>query len=119
MICVAVVSTVQDPISGWLDNFNGPVGMLIGGGKGLLRVVCVDPTASSDYLPVDVAIKAMLTCAWKRGLQTYNKREIESIRRDFTFEMLSGLPKIPAFTCTTALPIRSVGSSSTSWSRWV
>ncbi|XP_029038094.2 putative fatty acyl-CoA reductase CG5065 [Osmia bicornis bicornis] len=68
-----VVSTVEDPISGWLDNFNGPVGMLIGGGKGLLRVVCIDPTASSDYLPVDVAIRAMLTCAWKRGLQTITK----------------------------------------------
>lgn len=68
-----VVSTVDDPISGWLDNFNGPVGMLIGGGKGILRVARVDPTVASDFLPVDVTIKAMLTSAWKRGSQTVTR----------------------------------------------
>nr|XP_003707964.1 PREDICTED: putative fatty acyl-CoA reductase CG5065 [Megachile rotundata] len=68
-----VVSTVHDPMRGWLDNFNGPVGMLIGGGKGILRVTRVDPKVASDFLPVDVAIKAMLTCAWKRGSQTVTR----------------------------------------------
>lgn len=58
-------------MSGWLDNFNGPVGMMIGGGKGILRVARLDPLVNSDFLPVDVAIKAMLTAAWKRGLVTY------------------------------------------------
>ncbi|XP_076178028.1 putative fatty acyl-CoA reductase CG5065 [Ptiloglossa arizonensis] len=68
-----VISSIDEPVSGWLDNFNGPVGMLIGGGKGILRVSYTDPIASSDFLPVDVAIKGMLTATWKRGLETITK----------------------------------------------
>ncbi|KAL0103222.1 hypothetical protein PUN28_017510 [Cardiocondyla obscurior] len=54
---------------GWIDNFNGPVGMLIGGGKGILRVLWSDPNINSDYVPVDVTIKAMILIAWKRGIR--------------------------------------------------
>ncbi|XP_011863677.1 PREDICTED: fatty acyl-CoA reductase 1-like, partial [Vollenhovia emeryi] len=31
-----VVSTWNDPVEGWIDNFNGPVGLIVGGGKGLI-----------------------------------------------------------------------------------
>ncbi|XP_076630983.1 putative fatty acyl-CoA reductase CG5065 [Colletes latitarsis] len=68
-----VISTIQEPIVGWVDNFNGPVGMLVGGGKGILRVTCLKPDAASDYLPVDVTIKSMITVAWKRGIETITK----------------------------------------------
>ncbi|XP_053986401.1 putative fatty acyl-CoA reductase CG5065 [Hylaeus volcanicus] len=68
-----VISSIQEPVEGWIDNFNGPVGMLIGGGKGVLRVACTNPVSASDFLPVDVAIKAMLTAAWKRGIETVTK----------------------------------------------
>ncbi|XP_015435416.1 PREDICTED: putative fatty acyl-CoA reductase CG5065 [Dufourea novaeangliae] len=68
-----VISTIDDPVSGWVDNFNGPVGIMVGGGKGILRVVCLDPFVASDFLPVDVTIKAMITAAWKRGLETITK----------------------------------------------
>ncbi|XP_029158104.1 fatty acyl-CoA reductase 1-like [Nylanderia fulva] len=59
-----VISTAFDPVKGWLDNFNGPVGMLVGGGKGILRVVFIgDPIVTSNFMPVDVAIKTMLIVA--------------------------------------------------------
>lgn len=29
-----VISSMKDPIPGWLDNFNGPVGLLVGCGIG-------------------------------------------------------------------------------------
>ncbi|KAL0103224.1 hypothetical protein PUN28_017510 [Cardiocondyla obscurior] len=64
-----VISTTYDPMPGWIDNFNGPVGMLIGGGKGILRVLWSDPNINSDYVPVDVTIKAMILIAWKRGIR--------------------------------------------------
>jgi len=64
-----VVSTAIEPVEGWLDNFNGPIGLFVGGGKGVLRVVYVDPVVTSDFIPVDVAIKAMIIAAWKRGLK--------------------------------------------------
>ncbi|XP_068974381.1 putative fatty acyl-CoA reductase CG5065 [Bombus flavifrons] len=68
-----VISTIEDPVPGWLDNFNGPVGMMVGGGKGILRVVRLEPNVAADFLPIDLAIKVMLTAAWKRGLETITK----------------------------------------------
>ncbi|XP_029156038.1 fatty acyl-CoA reductase 1-like [Nylanderia fulva] len=68
-----VISTAFDPVKGSLDNFNGPVGMLVGGGKGILRVVFIDPIVTSDFMPVDVAIKTMLIVAWKRGIKTFTE----------------------------------------------
>ncbi|XP_050584483.1 putative fatty acyl-CoA reductase CG5065 isoform X2 [Bombus affinis] len=68
-----VISTIEDPVPGWLDNFNGPVGMMVGGGKGILRVVRLEPNVAADFLPIDLAIKIMLTAAWKRGLETITK----------------------------------------------
>ncbi|XP_076668282.1 putative fatty acyl-CoA reductase CG5065 [Andrena cerasifolii] len=68
-----VVSTIDEPVPGWVDNFNGPVGMMILGGKGALRVARGKSDIANDYLPVDVAIKATLTAAWKRGRVTVTK----------------------------------------------
>lgn len=66
----SVISTSDDPVKGWIDNFNGPIGMLIGGGKGILRVLWNDPSVILDFMPVDVAIKAMLIITWKRAIKT-------------------------------------------------
>ncbi|XP_015116093.1 putative fatty acyl-CoA reductase CG5065 [Diachasma alloeum] len=63
-----VVSSLEEPMPGWIDNFNGPVGMLIGGGKGILRILFGDQHLNADFIPVDIATKAMLTASWKRGL---------------------------------------------------
>ncbi|XP_018407299.1 PREDICTED: fatty acyl-CoA reductase 1-like [Cyphomyrmex costatus] len=68
-----VISTTDDPVKGWIDNFNGPIGMLIGGGVGILRVLRCNPTIVSDFMPVDAAIKALIIAAWKRGVNTENK----------------------------------------------
>ncbi|XP_066587954.1 fatty acyl-CoA reductase 1-like isoform X2 [Prorops nasuta] len=65
-----VISSFEEPVRGWIDNFNGPVGMMVGGGKGVLRAVFADKKASSDYMPVDMAIKTMMIAAWKRGMKT-------------------------------------------------
>ncbi|XP_012256162.2 putative fatty acyl-CoA reductase CG5065 [Athalia rosae] len=65
-----VISSLSEPVSGWLDNFNGPVGLMIGGGKGILRTVYGRLDTLTDFIPVDIAIKAMIACAWKRGIKT-------------------------------------------------
>lgn len=66
-----MISTINDPIPGWLDNFNGPVAMMIAGAKGILRVIRLEPHKSGDFLPVDLTIKIIIAAAWKRGLNTY------------------------------------------------
>jgi alcohol-forming fatty acyl-CoA reductase len=62
-----VISTMKDPFPGWVDNFNGPVGLLIGSGLGILRTMYCNPDNIADFTPVDVCIKAMIIAAWKRA----------------------------------------------------
>ncbi|XP_039752482.1 fatty acyl-CoA reductase 1-like [Pararge aegeria] len=64
-----VVSSVNEPLTGWIENLNGPVGIMIASGKGILRIVYTDPELAADYVPVDVCIKAFITAAWARGTQ--------------------------------------------------
>lgn len=55
---------------GWLDNFNGPVGILVAGGIGIMRSLYGDPNAIVDFTPIDIAIKSIITCAWRHGIKT-------------------------------------------------
>jgi fatty acyl-CoA reductase len=62
-----VISTLNDPFPGWIENFNGPVGMLIAGGKGFLRVVFGNPNINLDYMPVDIVVKIVCLAAWEKA----------------------------------------------------
>ncbi|XP_044737512.1 putative fatty acyl-CoA reductase CG5065 [Chrysoperla carnea] len=70
-----VISTVHEPIQGWIDNFNGPVGLLAACGIGILRTMCSDPDIISDFIPVDIAIKALVVAAWKKGTEPEEKQK--------------------------------------------
>nr|XP_032525768.1 fatty acyl-CoA reductase 1-like [Danaus plexippus plexippus] len=62
-----VISSVREPMVGWIENLNGPVAILIASGKGILHTMYTDPNLISDYMPVDIAIKAFIAAAWARG----------------------------------------------------
>lgn len=62
-----VISSVKEPFPGWVDNFNGPVGLLVGSGIGITRTMYCDPDNIADFTPVDVCIKAMIIAAWRRA----------------------------------------------------
>ncbi|CAH0549647.1 unnamed protein product [Brassicogethes aeneus] len=64
-----VISSMKEPVKGWIDNFNGPVGLLMGAGKGIMRSMYVNPDVRADYMPVDLVIKAMILVAWDKGLK--------------------------------------------------
>ncbi|XP_052860472.1 putative fatty acyl-CoA reductase CG5065 [Anopheles cruzii] len=70
-----VISSMKDPIPGWMDNFNGPVGLLVGCGIGICRTMYCDPNNIADFTPVDVCIKAMIVAAWKRGTEPAARSE--------------------------------------------
>lgn len=87
-----VISSMKEPFPGWLgtvneiekknyhetftitifllDNFNGPVGMLVGSGLGITRTMFCSPDNIADFTPVDICIKAQIISAWKRALDT-------------------------------------------------
>ncbi|CAH2101760.1 unnamed protein product [Euphydryas editha] len=64
-----VISSFKEPLEGWVENLNGPVGMLLASGKGILRALYTDPNILSDYIPVDIAIKSFIAGAWARGIK--------------------------------------------------
>lgn len=62
-----VISTAEEPVPGWIDTFYGPVGMITGIAKGVVRCAISRHDTRPDYMPVDIAIKGMIVSAWKSG----------------------------------------------------
>ncbi|XP_075988837.1 putative fatty acyl-CoA reductase CG5065 [Anticarsia gemmatalis] len=59
-----VIPIWQEPVPGWTDNINGPVGLLIGAGKGVIRTMYCKSNSYADYLPVDVFINGIMIVVW-------------------------------------------------------
>uniref|UniRef100_A0A665T994 Fatty acyl-CoA reductase n=1 Tax=Echeneis naucrates TaxID=173247 RepID=A0A665T994_ECHNA len=66
----------KEPFPGWIDNFNGPSGIFIAAGKGILRTMRASNDAVADLVPVDVVINATLAAAWYSGSQTCRPKNI-------------------------------------------
>ncbi|XP_072906004.1 fatty acyl-CoA reductase 1 isoform X4 [Hemitrygon akajei] len=58
----------KEPFPGWIDNFNGPSGLFIAAGKGILRTMRAANSAVADLIPVDVVINMTLAAAWYSGV---------------------------------------------------
>ncbi|XP_071441027.1 putative fatty acyl-CoA reductase CG5065 [Hetaerina americana] len=59
-----VIPIWKEPIPGWTDNLNGPMGLLIGAGKGVIRTMYCDSRGHADFIPVDVVVNATLMLTW-------------------------------------------------------
>ncbi|XP_065216399.1 putative fatty acyl-CoA reductase CG5065 [Planococcus citri] len=59
-----VIPAYQEPLPGWNDNLNGPTGLFVAGGRGLMRTSMMNIDTRSDIIPVDIAINAILTLPW-------------------------------------------------------
>uniref|UniRef100_A0A182HXK5 Fatty acyl-CoA reductase n=1 Tax=Anopheles arabiensis TaxID=7173 RepID=A0A182HXK5_ANOAR len=62
-----VTNTETEPLMGWVDNFNGPIGLLLGCASGVVRTGLLDLEKRINCIPVDVSIKAIIVAAWKRA----------------------------------------------------
>jgi len=49
-----------------VDSLNGPVGVIVAGGKGVIRSMLCSPDYEAEVVPVDIAINALILIAWKR-----------------------------------------------------
>ncbi|CAG9576886.1 unnamed protein product [Danaus chrysippus] len=63
-----VISSLRHPFPGWIENLNGPSGVIAAAGKGLLHVFVRRPDARADLLPVDIAIDTLLAVAWETAV---------------------------------------------------
>ncbi|KDR11035.1 Putative fatty acyl-CoA reductase [Zootermopsis nevadensis] len=59
-----VIPVWNEPLPGWTDNINGPTGILIGAGKGIIRTMYLNQEGYADFLPVDTAVNGVLIAAW-------------------------------------------------------
>ncbi|XP_034033084.1 fatty acyl-CoA reductase 1 isoform X1 [Thalassophryne amazonica] len=66
----------KEPFPGWIDNFNGPSGIFIAAGKGILRTMRASNDAVADLVPVDMVINATLAAAWYSGSQLNRPKNI-------------------------------------------
>lgn len=69
-----VISTVNGPLKGWVDNWNGPTGIIAAAGKGVFRTMLCEANKKADLIPVDMVINLMIVSAWKIG--THKSKEI-------------------------------------------
>uniref|UniRef100_A0A1Q3FR42 Fatty acyl-CoA reductase n=1 Tax=Culex tarsalis TaxID=7177 RepID=A0A1Q3FR42_CULTA len=91
-----VTGTEAEPFPGWIDNFNGPVGLLMGCGTGVLRTGKLKMENKINCIPADVSINAILIAAWKRAhepegqLTIYNSAAEKHKTADYTFLTTEG-----------------------------
>lgn len=60
---IAVLSSINEPLSGWVDNFNGPTGIVSAVGKGIFHTIMCNEQSVADFIPVDlVGLYYNLSC---------------------------------------------------------
>lgn len=64
-ILFKVLSSLNEPFVGWVDNWNGPTGIVSAVGKGLYRTIMCQKDMRADLVPVDIVINLMIVCAWQ------------------------------------------------------
>lgn len=65
-----VINTENEPIPGWIENYNGPAGILSAHAAGIVRTFFVSIDCNMNCIPVDVSIKAIIVAAWKKSFSS-------------------------------------------------
>ncbi|XP_025408042.1 fatty acyl-CoA reductase 1-like isoform X2 [Sipha flava] len=77
-ICITrpgiVVSTYDDPVLGWVNNFVGVNGLTLGAGLGAIRVVLAN-NIKLAVVPSDRVANAIISSAWHTGVVGYGIQE--------------------------------------------
>jgi fatty acyl-CoA reductase len=45
---------MNEPMSGWVDNWNGPTGIVSAVGKGIFHTIMCNENSVADFVPVDL-----------------------------------------------------------------
>lgn len=80
-------STWKAPVPGWVDNFNGPAGVCLAAGTGLMRVMPGKVDVLADIVPVDTVGNFTLAVPWFIATKTPEAKETRTVR---VFNMTSG-----------------------------
>lgn len=59
-----VVASWKEPVAGWIDNLNGPTGLILAIGKGLIRSMHAKRDCKADIIPVDIVVNTMIASVY-------------------------------------------------------
>ncbi|XP_021546438.1 fatty acyl-CoA reductase 2 isoform X2 [Neomonachus schauinslandi] len=99
-----VGATWQEPFPGWVDNLNGPSGLIIAAGKGFLRSIRATPMAVADLIPVDTVVNLTLAVGWYTAVHRPKSTLIYHCTsgnlnpcnwREMGFQVLATFEKVP------------------------
>ncbi|CAB4057224.1 FAR [Lepeophtheirus salmonis] len=91
-----VAASWKDPIPGWIDNLNGPTGVLVGASTGILQSMYIDVDCIADVVPVDICINLLTVIP-------YYLSKLNNINNNSAIsggETTNSYP-LPVFNCTT------------------
>ncbi|GAB0087090.1 Fatty acyl-CoA reductase [Sergentomyia squamirostris] len=100
-----VAPSVKEPLLGWVDNFNGITGLLVGQGTGLIRIAFTSLNIHSNFQPLDVVTRSLIIAIWKQGCSPSSSEAIvyncacsqakEAIAHEIFQLYLQTFPKVP------------------------
>ncbi|KAI8433262.1 hypothetical protein MSG28_015333 [Choristoneura fumiferana] len=64
---LTVTAALKEPMPGWVDNLNGPTGVLVGAGKGVIRTMHLKESLKADMIPVDLVVNGCILVAYNTG----------------------------------------------------
>ncbi|CAB3233870.1 unnamed protein product [Arctia plantaginis] len=74
-----VTAAYKEPLPGWVDNLNGPTGLLVGAGKGVIRTMHCNDSYRADVVPVDIAVNACIVLSYLTGIEQPKELKICNI----------------------------------------
>lgn len=61
---LTVLSTVTDPVPGWIESWNGPTGIVSAASKGVYNSFFCHRWAVVDMIPADIVVNVLICAAW-------------------------------------------------------
>ncbi|KAL6433313.1 hypothetical protein ACFW04_006475 [Cataglyphis niger] len=73
-----VISTVKEPMPGWINNLYGAVGIVVGAALGLIRTLHCPPENVAELVPADYVISHLIAASWDLAKRKNDLLSIEN-----------------------------------------
>ncbi|XP_055704509.1 putative fatty acyl-CoA reductase CG5065 isoform X2 [Phlebotomus papatasi] len=71
-----VIPANEEPLPGWVDSLNGPIGLMVGGAKGVIRSMLCNGEYRAEVIPVDIAINGLITIAHTHSINPSKSKDV-------------------------------------------
>lgn len=68
-----------EPVPGWVDSVNGPAGVSLLGGLGILQVTDMDTRKMCDLIPCDYVANSVISAAWYTAVHSPDQLKVYNV----------------------------------------